>query len=335
MKEQTGKEARADQQHNAQANDVAKSSVQMRVVRDGEAGQRIDNFLFTELKGVPKSLIYRILRSGEVRVNKGRIKPPYRLQAGDVLRIPPLRLAEPDAPLQIPLRRLNELSAAVLHEDANLLVLDKPSGWAVHGGSGIPYGVIEALRVARTDLPDLELVHRIDRETSGCLLLAKNRSTLLALHDMLRRGDIEKRYLALVKGQWPAKLRRVDVALQKNILQSGESMVIGGDDGKESITEFSARTLYIGASLVEARLLTGRTHQVRVHAQHVGHPLAGDPKYGDSDFNKYMKKRGLKRLFLHAHSVRFQLPDGGRQLHLRAPLPPELQQVLDGMEEMS
>jgi len=335
MKEQTGKEARVDRRDDAQANDVAKSSVQMREVREGEAGQRIDNFLFTALKGVPKSLIYRILRSGEVRVNKGRVKPPYRLQAGDVLRIPPLRLAEPDAPQQIPTRRLDELRAAVLHEDADLLVLDKPSGWAVHGGSGVPYGVIEALRASRTDLPDLELVHRIDRETSGCLLLAKNRSTLLALHDMLRRGDIEKRYLALVKGQWPAKLRRVDVALQKNILQSGERMVAGGDEGKESITEFSVRTLYKGASLVEARLLTGRTHQVRVHAQHVGHPLAGDPKYGDADFNKYMKKRGLKRLFLHAQSLRFQLPGSGRMLSLRAPLPPDLQQVLDSMEAMS
>ncbi len=335
MKETTGKEARADRRDDAQTNDAAKTSVQMREVREGEAGQRIDNFLFTALKGVPKSLIYRILRSGEVRVNKGRVKPPYRLQAGDVLRIPPLRLAPPDAPQQIPARRLDELHAAVLHEDADLLVLDKPSGWAVHGGSGVPYGVIEALRASRTDLPDLELVHRIDRETSGCLLLAKNRRTLLALHDMLRSGDIEKRYLALVKGQWPAKLRRVDVALQKNLVQSGERMVAGGDDGKDSITEFSVRTLYKGASLVEARLLTGRTHQVRVHAAHVGHPLAGDSKYGDSDFNKYMKKLGLKRLFLHAQSLRFQLPGGARMLNLRAALPSELQHVLDGIEAVS
>ena len=332
MKEQSGKEAHTDRREVAPSINNSVPSVQMRVVREGEAGQRIDNFLFTALKGVPKSLIYRILRSGEVRVNKGRVKPPYRLQAGDVLRIPPVRMAEPNAPQVIPTRRLDELRAAVLHEDADLLVLDKPSGWAVHGGSGVPYGIIEALRVSRTDLPDLELVHRIDRETSGCLLLAKNRSTLLALHDMLRRGDIEKRYLALVKGQWPAKLRRVDVALQKNLLQSGERMVAGGDEGKDSITEFSVRTLYKGASLVEARLLTGRTHQVRVHAAHVGHALAGDPKYGDADFNKYMKKRGLKRLFLHAQSLRFQLPGNARMLNLRAPLPPELQQVLDSME---
>lgn len=332
MNKRTGKEADADSPALVRATDSGTSGVQLREVREGEAGQRIDNFLFTALKGVPKSHIYRILRSGEVRVNKGRVKPPYRLQAGDVLRIPPLRLAEPDAPQQIPTRRLDELRAAVLHEDADLLVLDKPSGWAVHGGSGVPYGVIEALRVSRPDLPDLELVHRIDRETSGCLLLAKNRSTLLALHDMLRSGAIEKRYLALVKGQWPAKLRRVDVALQKNLLQSGERMVAGGEEGKDSITEFSVRALYKGASLVEARLLTGRTHQVRVHAQHVGHPLAGDPKYGDADFNKYMKKRGLKRLFLHAQSLRFQLPGSGRMLNLRAPLPPELQQVVDSME---
>lgn len=335
MNKRTGKEAHDDSLAAARANDNGTSSVRMREVREGEAGQRIDNFLFTALKGVPKSHIYRILRSGEVRVNKGRVKPPYRLQAGDVLRIPPLRLPETDAPQPIPTRRLNELRAAVLHEDRNLLVLDKPSGWAVHGGSGVPYGIIEALRESRTDLPDLELVHRIDRETSGCLLLAKNRSTLLALHDMLRSGAIEKRYLALVKGQWPAKLRRVDVALQKNILQSGERMVAGGDEGKDSITEFSVRSLYKGASLVEARLLTGRTHQVRVHAAHVGHPLAGDPKYGDADFNKYMKKRGLKRLFLHAQSLRFQLPGSSHLLNLRAPLPSELQQVLDSMAAVS
>lgn len=334
MKEQTGKETRVDQHEETHKDGIARSGAQMRVVRDGEAGQRIDNFLFTALKGVPKSLIYRILRSGEVRVNKGRVKPPYRLQAGDAVRIPPLRLAESDAPRHIPAHRLAELQAAILHEDSDLLVLDKPSGWAVHGGSGVPYGIIEALRELRSDLPDLELVHRIDRETSGCLLLAKNRGTLLALHNILRNGDIEKRYLALVKGQWPAKLRRVDVALQKNVLQSGERMVAGGDHGKDSVTEFSVRTYYKGASLMEARLLTGRTHQVRVHAAHAGHPLAGDSKYGHPDFNKYMKKRGLKHLFLHAQSLRFQLP-GSRTLHLRAPLPPELQQVLDGMEVVS
>lgn len=331
MKETTGKEVRADRREIAPASNGNAPGVQMREVRGGEAGQRIDNFLFTALKGVPKSLVYRILRTGEVRVNKRRVKPLYRLQAGDVLRIPPLRLAEPDAPRTIPIRRLDELRAAVLHEDADLLVLDKPSGWAVHGGSGVSYGIIEALRESRTDLPDLELVHRLDRETSGCLLLAKNRSTLLALHAMLRRGDIEKRYLAVVQGQWPAKLRRVDAALQKNLLQSGERMVASGDEGKDSITEFSVRAHYKGASLVEARLLTGRTHQVRVHAAHVGHPLAGDPKYGNADFNKYMKKQGLQRLFLHAQALRFQLP-GSARLNLRAPLPPELQQVLDSME---
>lgn len=325
MKVQTGKKLHAGVDEPVA---TPKTGVQTITVRDGEAGQRIDNYLFTALKGVPKSLIYRILRTGEVRVNKGRIKPVYRLQAGDVLRLPPLRLAEPDAPEKIPARKLEELRAAMLYEDGDLLVLNKPSGWAVHGGSDVPFGIIEALRVLRPELPDLELVHRLDRATSGCLLLAKHREALLTAHELLRTGAVEKKYLALVQGRWPAELKRVDVALEKNVLKSGERMVAGGEHGKESITEFKVRTAYKGATLMEVRLLTGRTHQVRVHASHSGHPLAGDDKYGDADFNKRTKQWGLKRLFLHAGSVRFKWPGQSRVMEFTAPLPEDLDAVL-------
>lgn len=325
MKVQTGKEM-----HDGvdDPSVTPKTGVQSITIRDGEAGQRIDNYLFTTLKGVPKSLIYRILRTGEVRVNKGRIKPLYRLQAGDVLRLPPLRMAEPDAPERIPGRKLEELRASILHEDDDLLVLNKPSGWAVHGGSDVPFGIIEAVRVLRPDLPDVELVHRLDRATSGCLLLAKHRQSLLAAHELLRTGAVEKKYLALVKGRWPAELRRVDVALEKNVLKSGERMVAGGEHGKASITEFKIRSVYKGATLMEVRLLTGRTHQVRVHASHSGYPLAGDDKYGDTDFNKHARQWGLKRLFLHANSVRLKWPDHKHALEFAAPLPDDLNAVL-------
>jgi 23S rRNA pseudouridine955/2504/2580 synthase len=213
------------------------------------------------------------------------------------------------------------------------LVLNKPSGWAVHAGSGVPYGVIEALRALRPDLPDLELAHRLDRDTSGCLLLAKNRSALNALHDMLRAGAIEKKYLALVQGRWPASVRRVDVALKKNVLKSGERVVMGDDDGKEARTDFHVRRVLRHATLVEVGLLTGRTHQVRVHAAHVGHPLAGDDKYGNAEFNKEMRRLGLKRLFLHAYSLRFRAPGRDRMLTLQAPLPVELDTVLEKLTQ--
>ncbi len=298
------------------------------------AGQRIDNFLLTRLKGAPKSLIYRILRRGEVRVNRGRIKPSYRLQAGDSVRIPPVRLGEPRTPARPNQRVLDELEAAILYEDKRLLVLNKPSGLAVHGGSGVSFGVIEALRALRPEAHYLELVHRLDRETSGCLVIAKKRSALRALHALLRgEGEegVDKRYLALVKGRWEGGPRRVEAPLHKNVLKSGERIVVVDPAGKAALSLFKPLTIYDDASLVEVRLITGRTHQVRVHAAHAGHPIAGDDKYGDPEFNRRMAGLGLKRLFLHARSLGFEL-EGGAPVQVNAPLDDDLNRVLDALE---
>jgi 23S rRNA pseudouridine955/2504/2580 synthase len=333
MKARTGKETSGGASPKSSSEPATRGGVRRVTVGSNEVGQRIDNFLITALKGVPKSHIYRVLRKGEVRVNKGRVKAQYRLQAGDEVRIPPLRVAPESAAPAIPKARGAELAAAILYEDGDLLVLNKPSGWAVHGGSGVAYGVIEALRVVRTDLPHLELVHRLDRETSGCLLLAKHRAALLALHDALRNGEVDKHYWALVKGRWPSALRRVDVALRKNVLRSGERMVAGDEDGKAAESEFHVRNAYRQASLVDVRLLTGRTHQIRVHAAHAGHPLAGDAKYGDEEFNRTMKSFGLRRLFLHAHSVAVHSPSTGRRLEFTSPLPDDLAAVLHRLEQ--
>ena len=301
-------------------------------IEPGQEGQRIDNFLTTRLKGVPKTRIYRILRKGEVRVNKGRIRPSYRLQVGDLVRIPPIRTASPQAAARPSDRTLERIGQSILYESERLLVLDKPSGIAVHGGSGLSYGVIEALRVLRPGAPFLELVHRLDRDTSGCLVVAKRRSTLRALHALMRDGGIEKRYLALVKGRWSAGSRRVDAPLRKNVLRSGERMVTVSPDGKAALSLFKPVSIYATASLVEVRLMTGRTHQVRVHAAHLGHPIAGDTKYGEPAFNAAMGERGLKRLFLHANSIGFTLPDGGESVEVHAPLGPELRKILDQLE---
>lgn len=298
------------------------------------AGQRIDNFLVTRLKGAPKSLIYRILRRGEVRVNRGRIKPSYRLQAGDNVRIPPVRLGEA-APAARPGQRVAELiEGNILFEDPGLLILNKPSGMAVHGGSGLTWGVIEALRALRPDAHYLELAHRLDRETSGCLIIAKKRSVLRTLHELLRGEGIDKRYLALVKGRWEGGERAVEVSLRKNVLKSGERMVtVDAGEGKAALSIFTPLSIYKHASLLEVRLVTGRTHQVRVHAAHAGHPIAGDHKYGDADFNRRMAERGLNRLFLHARSLSFTLPDSGQRVAVSAPLDEVLQQVIRNLEQ--
>ncbi len=299
------------------------------------AGQRIDNFLLTRLKGVPRSRIYRILRRGEVRVNRGRIKPSYRLQAGDQLRIPPVRMSEADEPVRAGQRVIETLEAGILYEDAGLLVLNKPSGLAVHGGSGLSYGVIEVLRAMRPDAPYLELVHRLDRETSGCLIIAKKRSHLRQLHALLRRegGErIEKTYLTLVQGGWQGGTRKIDAPLRKNTLRSGERMVSVSADGKPSQSVFTPLARYGDASLMEVRLLTGRTHQVRVHAAHAGHPIAGDGKYGDAGFNRALARRGLDRLFLHAHRIHLTHPGTGEHLRVSAPLDARLQAVLDRLK---
>ena len=297
-----------------------------------QAGQRIDNFLLRFLKGVPKSRIYRLLRKGEVRVNKGRIKPEYRLKSGDQVRIPPVRVSESE-PASPSGQSVQKLADAILYEDERLLVLDKPAGMAVHGGSGLSYGVIEALRVLRPQAPYLELVHRLDRDTSGCLLIAKRRSELRMLHELLREGEVDKRYLLLVQGDWSRGPHRVDAALRKNLLRGGERMVRVDEDGKTALTHFHFLESYAGASLMEAELKTGRTHQIRVHATHAGHPLAGDDKYGDTDFNRRMRSLGLKRLFLHAHAVAFEDNERHRNIHVSAPLSADLRKLIQQLEE--
>ena len=301
-------------------------------VAAADEGQRIDNYLLTQLKGVPKSRIYRILRTGEVRVNSGRIKPTYRIKAGDAIRIPPIRVSEEAAPARPGDRVLERVNASILFEDKGLLVVNKPSGLAVHGGSGLSYGLIEALRALRPEAPFLELGHRLDRDTSGCIVIAKKRSVLRAFHELLREGGSDKRYLALLKGCWRGGERRVEAPLLKNVTQSGERMVKVSPEGKPALTIFRPLTVFKDATLVEAELITGRTHQVRVHAAHIGHPIAGDDKYGDETFNKRMAEVGLKRLFLHASALNFTLPESGQVVSVSAPLGDELRSVLDRLE---
>lgn len=296
--------------------------------------QRIDNFLNGYLKSVPKSYVYRVLRKGEVRVNKGRIKPNYRLQVGDIVRIPPMVLDEEDKQRpNIPPSLLKTLADNILFEDDSLIVLNKPSGLAVHGGSELKYGAIEALRMLFPQQPFLELVHRLDRETSGCLLFAKTRPQLVYLHEMIRAGQVDKTYLALVRGRWEGGVREVNAPLQRDIVRSGERMVQVDAEGKSALTQFKAVGHYKDATLLEVRLLTGRTHQIRVHAAHIGYPLAGDVKYGDQTFNKKLKQYGLNRLFLHARSLGFIHPQTGKSCEYTAVLPKELDQVLTAIKQ--
>jgi len=297
------------------------------VVDTGNEGQRIDNFLMTRLKGVPRSRIYRTVRTGEVRVNGGRIRPDYRLRQGDVVRIPPLRVAQSPPAARPGARALREIGEAVLYEDRSLLVLAKPSGLAVHGGSGLSHGVIELLRALRPEAPFLELVHRLDRDTSGCLMVAKRRPALRTLHQALREGRVEKTYLALVRGDWRAA-RGVAMPLQRNVLRSGERVVRPDEDGKGALTRFAPLARSPLATLVKAQPVTGRTHQIRVHAAHAGHPIAGDAKYGDAELNRNLRALGLRRLFLHAHGLRFPHPDGDATVEVVAPLPEDLRAVL-------
>jgi 23S rRNA pseudouridine955/2504/2580 synthase len=310
---------------------VDKPAVRWVEISAEDAGQRIDNFLQRFLKGVPKSRIYRLLRKGEVRVNKGRARPEYRIKSGDQVRIPPVRVAAARAtrPREAELGGLVE---AQLYEDERLLVLNKPAGMAVHGGSGVSFGVIEALRALRPSAPYLELVHRLDRDTSGCLMIAKRRSELRNLHQLLRTGQVHKRYLLLVQGVWKHGPREVDVALKKNQLRGGERVVTVDQEGKQALTRFRPLVCYSGASLMEAELETGRTHQIRVHAAHLGYPLAGDAKYGDAGFNREMRSLGLKRLFLHAHYVAFRDPDRDRTVEVSAPLSAELRKLIQHLE---
>ena len=303
--------------------------VQWLEVTSAYAGQRIDNFLRARLKGVPKSLIYRILRKGEVRVNKGRIKPEYKLQTGDMVRVPPLRLAEKNEVESFATPVLDRLEAAIIYEDKGLIVINKPAGIAVHGGSGVSAGVIEAFRQLRPEAKELELVHRLDRDTSGLLMIAKKRSMLRHLHTQLRGDGVDKRYLALVRGNWPASKKSISAPLLKNNLRSGERMVEINPEGKEALTQFKVLSRFSNiATLVEARPITGRTHQIRVHAKYAGHSIAGDQKYGDEAFSKLIRGFGGKRLFLHAYSLTITLPDD-KKLTVEAPVEPLWESTLE------
>ena len=306
---------------------VASSAVEFVTISDDDSGQRLDNYLFRHLKGVPKSRIYRALRHGEVRVNKKRVKQDYRLQADDLLRIPPIRVEE-KTPVFVADRLLAQLEQAILFENDDLLVVNKPSGLAVHGGSGLQFGLIEALRQLRPNCKRLELAHRLDRDTSGCTIVVKKASVLRHIHQQLREKTMEKTYLALVRGRWPRRRTQVDAPLEKNIVQGGERMVRVVPEGKPSKTLFAVVATYPGATLVKAQPVTGRTHQIRVHAQYAGFPLLGDEKYASRDDLTWGQELGLKRLFLHASEIRFTLPGEKKPMHITAPLPQELQLVL-------
>lgn len=307
-------------------------SARILTVVEERAGQRLDNLLLAELKAVPRSLVYRLVRTGQVRVNKGRVQVSYRVQAGDQVRIPPLRLGGDESSPVVPSQgQTAALEEAILYEDGQLIVLNKPAGLAVHGGSGLSFGVIEALRALRPQETSLELVHRLDRDTSGCLLVAKRRSMLRWLHGQLREQGLDKRYWALLAGVWRRDSQEVDQPLLKNTLQGGERVVRVDPAGKPSRTRFRRVRQFRDATLVEARLDTGRTHQIRVHAAVLGTPVLGDDKYGDRDANRRARDWNLKRLFLHAVRLVVPLPDGN-QLRIEAPLSDELQRVLDRLD---
>lgn len=315
-------------------NDLSKESVTWLTVDESGEGQRIDNFLTRLLKGVPKSHIYRILRSGEVRVDSKRVDAMHRLCCGEVLRIPPIRVAQKTAPKAEAIPNAARLTPRIVYEDDALIVLDKPAGMAVHGGSGVSRGVIEQLRVEMPQARFLELVHRLDRETSGLLLIAKKRSALTGLHQMMRDGDMDKRYLTLSSGGWSNQRQAVKLPLHKYTTADGEKRVLVSPEGQAAHTIFNLRKRYGVFSLLEAELKTGRTHQIRVHLSHLGFPIAGDDKYGDFSLNRELQKCGLKRMFLHAYKLVIRHPLSGEILHLEAPLPTELAAFLNKLEEV-
>ena len=314
------------------SSDKKTPSVHFIEITEANQGQRLDNFLLSLEKGVPKSRIYRALRKGEVRVNKGRKKQTYKLELGDSVRIPPLHTKQKGSLTIVSDYIKRQLDASVLLEDNDLLIINKPSGLAVHAGSGIEQGIIEALRITRSELPYLELVHRLDRDTSGCLLLAKNRPALLDLQKQMLEHDIDKRYLTMLMGSWGKQERRIIEPLKKNTVTSGERMVRIDAEGKYAETLFIPLEQLPHAQLTEAVLFTGRTHQIRVHAAHAGHPLAGDDKYGDRSFNKAMKKSGLNRLFLHAWKLGISHPTSSEKLLIEAPIPKLLEDVINELK---
>jgi 23S rRNA pseudouridine955/2504/2580 synthase len=311
--------------------DLSKISVSRHRIAAEAGGQRIDNYLLKILKGVPKSHVYRILRSGEVRVNSRRVKPTYRLQPDDELRLPPVRVA--GRPRRSAPPADARLEHAILFEDEHLLALNKPSGLAVHGGSGVSFGVVEQLRSQRPQARFLELVHRLDRDTSGVLLLAKKRSALTMLHTELRAGRVKKYYLTLVKGKWRNEKQSVRLNLHKYVLASGERRVSVNAEGQEAHTVFELQQAWREFSLLRAELKTGRTHQIRVHLAHLGFPIAGDGKYGDFELNRRLARTGLKRMFLHAGTISFKHPATGSVVTLEAPLPGELRDFLRTLDQ--
>ena len=303
--------------------DLSKARATTVEVGEEAAAQRIDNFLLRHLKGVPKSHVYRVLRSGEVRVNSGRVKPEYRLQPGDRVRVPPIRLAEKRS------RPAQAVEFPIVYEDAAILVVDKPAGVAVHGGSGVSFGVIESLRAARPEAKLLELAHRLDRDTSGLLILAKKRSALVELHRMLREGEIDKVYLTVAKGRWEGKTRELRESLHKYVNAKGERRVSVREDGMAAVTRVKRLQANDRFSLLEVSLLTGRTHQIRVHLAHAGHPVLGDDKYGDFELNHKLEKEGVRRLFLHASRLAFAHPLTKEGIALQSPLPAEIKRFVD------
>lgn len=308
-----------------------KSAVQYVMISRDEEGQRIDNYLMTRLKGMPRSRIYNLLRKGEVRVNKKRIAPSYKIIAGDTLRIPPLFLEE-QAKLAPPSHATMEmLRARILYEDEFFLILNKPSGMSVHLGNTVRMGVIEILKYMYPKLTQLELAHRLDSETSGCLVLAKKKRILREVHQLLRAGEVTKIYSALTKGQWKKNELRVEVSLHKNYKDGGKHVVEVDSEGKSALTVFQPIKVYKQASLVDVKLYTGRTHQIRVHAQYQGHPIAGDDRYGDNEFNKFAHRLGLNRMFLHARAIEFILPSTGQRIKVDAPLDAELENTLKAL----
>ncbi|WP_019864289.1 23S rRNA pseudouridine(955/2504/2580) synthase RluC [Methylovulum miyakonense] len=303
--------------------------VQLVEITEEQCDQRLDNFLITFLKGVPKSHIYRIVRKGEVRVNKGRVDVKYRLETGDIVRVPPVRVAEKAPELFVGHHLQDALEQGVLFEDEAFMVINKPAGYAVHGGSGVNSGIIEGLRSIRPNAPFLELVHRLDKDTSGCLLVAKKRSALKKLHTLFREDQVQKTYIALLAGRWERKKLVVNAPLQKNLTQGGERMVFVSKAGKEAETLFRRIKLFADSTLVEAAPKTGRTHQIRVHAAtSLGHPIVGDERYGQDETNKTFRSRGFKRMFLHAATLQFQHPVSGALLTVSAPLPQQLDDLI-------
>ncbi len=309
--------------------EVDLTKVRFITVEADRTGQRLDNFLIGQLKGAPKSLVYRIVRKGEVRVNKGRSKPDYKLQAGDLVRVPPVRLPALNQVPDVGAGLSKLLQDAILYESDGLLIVNKPSGLAVHGGSGVSLGLIESLRQVFPQYRFLELIHRLDKDTSGCVMVAKKRSTLKTIQDQLRaRGGINKIYHALVVGEWPEKCKQVTAPLLRYALQSGERMVKVDDQGKASITRYRILKQYQQLTLIEAKPVTGRTHQIRVHCQFMGHPIIGDDKYGNAEIDQQQRQQGLKRLFLHAAELRLLDPSTEKEIHVTAPYDEALGQAL-------